>query len=152
MFWRHCSINTVVVAPLFLLSFLWVTACDKSNAPGTHEVITGLVDEIPVDQDSLARPENKYSPSLQFSQGQIKFEQLTTEQGLSQNTVFCVLQDSRGFMWFGTEDGLNKYDGYGFQVFRHDPEDPTSINGNYIQSIYEDHMGFLLGRNPFRTQ
>jgi len=52
------------------------------------------------------------------------FDKLTTEDGLSQNTVTSILQDTRGFMWFGTEDGLNKYDGHTFTVYRHDPDDP----------------------------
>ncbi len=46
----------------------------------------------------------------------IKFEHLTVDDGLSFNQIFCILQDSEGFMWFGTEDGLNKYDGYKFTV------------------------------------
>ncbi|RMG37063.1 MAG: hypothetical protein D6732_07360, partial [Methanobacteriota archaeon] len=48
--------------------------------------------------------------------GDIRFEHLTLEQGLSQNSVLCILQDQRGFLWFGTEDGLNKYNGYTFTV------------------------------------
>ena len=57
--------------------------------------------------------------------------------------MFCILQDSKGFMWFGTEDGLNKYDGYTFTVYKHDPEDPNSISDNWIQAIYEDRSGDL---------
>jgi len=45
----------------------------------------------------------------------IVFEEISIEQGLSQSAVFCIFQDSRGFMWFGTEDGLNRYNGYGFR-------------------------------------
>jgi ligand-binding sensor domain-containing protein len=54
-----------------------------------------------------------------------------------------MLQDSQGFMWFGTEDGLNKYDGYTFTVYKHDPEDPTSLGGNWIQALLEDDSGRL---------
>ena len=50
-----------------------------------------------------------------------------------------MLQDSRGFMWFGTEDGLNKYDGYEFTVYRHNSEDSLSISGNWIYALYESH-------------
>jgi len=46
----------------------------------------------------------------------IKFDRIGLEQGLSHNTVWCLLQDRKGFMWLGTEDGLNKYDGYSFKV------------------------------------
>ena len=51
----------------------------------------------------------------------LRFERLSLEQGLSQSIVECILQDARGFMWFGTEDGLNRYDGYQFVVFRPRP-------------------------------
>jgi len=73
----------------------------------------------------------------------IKFERLSREQGLSQSTVFCILQDRQGFMWFGTEDGLNKYDGYNFTIYRHDALDSSSLLGNSVFSIYEDHTGTL---------
>ena len=52
-----------------------------------------------------------------------RFQHITTEDGLSQNMVDCILQDSQGFMWFGTYDGLNRYDGYTFQVFRNNFKD-----------------------------
>ena len=73
----------------------------------------------------------------------IRFERILVEQGLSQNTVNCILQDSKGFMWFGTEDGLNRYDGYNFTVYRHSPDDPHSLSDNTIRAAYEDHLGVL---------
>ncbi len=73
----------------------------------------------------------------------IKFERISLEQGLSGNTVFCVLQDSKGFMWFGTHDGLNRYDGYDFEVYRYIPEDPHSLSDNVVRTIYEDRFGVL---------
>jgi ligand-binding sensor domain-containing protein/serine phosphatase RsbU (regulator of sigma subunit) len=71
----------------------------------------------------------------------LKFQHLTTEEGLSQSTVDCILQDSRGFMWFGTRDGLNKYDGYRFTVYKNDPNNPHSLSNNYIKDIIEDQDG-----------
>jgi len=68
---------------------------------------------------------------------------LSTEQGLSQSVVTCILQDSRGFMWFGTQDGLNKYDGYEFTVYRYDEDFQWSISGNFIRCIFEDASGNL---------
>ncbi|MCP4601154.1 MAG: response regulator [Proteobacteria bacterium] len=68
----------------------------------------------------------------------IHFEQISLEQGLTQNTVNSILQDNQGFMWFATQDGLNKYDGYKFTIYRHDPNDSTSLSNNYIWSILED--------------
>ena len=73
----------------------------------------------------------------------IRFDRITTEDGLSHNTVTSILQDSRGFMWFGTEDGLNRYDGYTFTVFRHDPDDPHSLRDDSIMTLYEDRAGVL---------
>ena len=62
----------------------------------------------------------------------IKFEHITVNDGLSQNTVNCIFQDSRGFMWFGTHDGLNRYDGYEVIQFNHDPLDSNSLANNII--------------------
>jgi len=73
----------------------------------------------------------------------IKFDRIGLEQGLSHNTVWCLLQDRKGFMWFGTEDGLNKYDGYSFKAYRHDPDDPKSLSHNIVTSLFEDREGFL---------
>ncbi len=71
------------------------------------------------------------------------FERLTMEQGLSQNTILCILQDSRGFIWIGTQDGLNRYDGNEFTVYRHDPLDSHSLSNNYILSVAEDQQGTI---------
>lgn len=71
----------------------------------------------------------------------IKFEHLNINQGLSQNNVMCILQDSRGFMWFGTRDGLNKYDGYKFIIYRNDPNNSYSISSNFITALAEDSKG-----------
>jgi ligand-binding sensor domain-containing protein/signal transduction histidine kinase len=78
----------------------------------------------------------------------LRFETISTEQGLSQSTVHAILQDKQGFMWFGTEGGLNKYDGYQFTVFKHDPDDSRSLIDNVIESVYEDRDGILwIGTN-----
>ena len=81
--------------------------------------------------------------SNSFAQQQIVFNHLAVEDGLSHSAVTCIFQDSRGFMWFGTQDGLNKYDGYNFKLFKNDPSDPTSLTDNFIFSIYEDSAGKL---------
>jgi signal transduction histidine kinase/ligand-binding sensor domain-containing protein len=73
----------------------------------------------------------------------IEFEHISIEQGLSQSSVNCILQDSRGFMWFGTDDGLNKYDGYHFTIYSSDPEDAHSLSHNEVTSIVEDQWGAL---------
>jgi len=73
----------------------------------------------------------------------IKFERISVEHGLSNGLVKSVLQDHQGFMWFATEEGLNKYDGYKFTIYRNDPNDSTSLGSNNIKSVYEDPSGNL---------
>jgi ligand-binding sensor domain-containing protein/signal transduction histidine kinase len=73
----------------------------------------------------------------------LRFEHLGLEQGLAQETVKTILQDRAGFMWFGTQGGLNRYDGYRMRVYRSDPGDPASLPDNYIQASYEDGDGRL---------
>lgn len=72
-----------------------------------------------------------------------RFEHLGLEDGLSQSSVLVILQDRRGFLWFGTEDGLNRYDGYTFRVFKPNPTDPASISDRWINSLFEDRDGNL---------
>ena len=74
---------------------------------------------------------------------QLLFEQISVEQGLSQSIVNFIIQDRRGYLWFGTEDGLNLYDGYGFSVLRSDPDDPYSLSYNQITALYEDRSGSI---------
>ena len=72
-----------------------------------------------------------------------RFEHLSNANGLSQGMVTAIIQDEQGFLWFGTKDGLNRYDGYEFKVYRHDSFDSTSISANYIEFIFKDQHGFL---------
>ncbi len=72
-----------------------------------------------------------------------KFDHLSIKDGLSQSVVTCIYQDQKGFMWFGTQDGLNKYDGYNFTVYKYVPFDSTSLSDNWIQAISEDENGNL---------
>ncbi len=66
------------------------------------------------------------------------FERISLAQGLSQDIVKTILQDHQGFLWFGTEDGLNRYDGYSVRVYKHDPRDSTTLAFNTINDLYED--------------
>lgn len=69
------------------------------------------------------------------------FKNLSVQNGLSQNTVNTILQDKQGFMWFGTKDGLNRYDGLSFRKFKHDDRSQRSIGNNFITALYEDEKG-----------
>jgi len=73
----------------------------------------------------------------------VNFKHLTSDNGLSQNYISSILQDKKGFMWFGTKDGLNRYDGYSFIVYQHDPFDTTTISANYITTLFEDSRGYI---------
>ena len=92
-----------------------------------------------------------YSSSAQdiSSENQLlKFKQFSLAQGLSQSSVLCMLQDSKGFMWFGTRDGLNKYDGHTFKTYRYDYKDQNSISNSFIRSLFEDENGNIwIGTN-----
>jgi two-component system sensor histidine kinase ChiS len=83
------------------------------------------------------------SPVIATQKNKITFDHISVEQGLSQVTVNCMLQDRKGFMWFGTEDGLNRYDGYSFKVYRHDTEDHKSLGSSTIKALHEDSTGMI---------
>ena len=76
---------------------------------------------------------NSFAQSYRF-----EFHKISKEQGLSQSTVYSITQDTLGYMWFGTEDGLNRYDGFEFTTFLNNPHDSTSISNNRIMALYED--------------
>ncbi|MFV0606197.1 MAG: two-component regulator propeller domain-containing protein [Niabella sp.] len=81
-------------------------------------------------------------PVAGFSQAPL-FNRLSMEQGLSQNTVLAIAQDSQGFMWLGTRYGLNRYDGYQFKVYKNNPQDSSSISNNFITAIVNDTVSGL---------
>ncbi|MEP5913001.1 MAG: two-component regulator propeller domain-containing protein, partial [Flavobacteriaceae bacterium] len=77
-----------------------------------------------------------------------KFENLDTVDGLSSSTCLTIFQDTEGFLWFGTIDGLNKYDGYEFTIYKSILNDPNSISNNRINAIEEDiHGNLWIGTN-----
>ncbi|RMG69195.1 MAG: hypothetical protein D6722_10880, partial [Bacteroidetes bacterium] len=71
-------------------------------------------------------------------QAQWRFRHLDKSDGLSQSSVFAITQDAEGFLWFGTRNGLNRYDGYRFRVFQHQPGDPHSLVNNDVRAMYYD--------------
>jgi diguanylate cyclase (GGDEF)-like protein len=73
----------------------------------------------------------------------IRFDRLSLEQGLSQSSVMKIHQDRAGYVWLATEDGLNRYDGVSFKVYRHDPSDPASLPASYVWDLKEDADGNL---------
>jgi two-component system sensor histidine kinase ChiS len=78
----------------------------------------------------------------------IRFQRISLEQGLSQSVVIDIIQDRKGFMWFATQDGLNRFDGYEFVVYRRDPDNPNSLSDSFVQAILEDSSGAVwIGTN-----
>ena len=73
----------------------------------------------------------------------MKFRRLDTRDGLSNSTINCIYQDSKGFVWIGTSYGLNRYDGYRFRTYYSDPNDTTTLRSNYVDQIFEDAAGRL---------
>jgi len=88
------------------------------------------------------KPAERYSRVLDAPQS-VVFKRLNIEEGLSQSTVFAMLQDHEGFMWFATQDGLNRYDGYGFTVFRNNPHESSSLRNNWLLDLYQGASGRL---------
>ncbi len=90
----------------------------------------------------------------------LRFRRLSLEEGLSQSTINHIIQDQNGFLWIATEDGLNRYDGYGFYVYKYQPSDTNSIPNNFVMSLAEDQkrqclwiatFGGGLARLDFRS-
>ena len=95
---------------------------------------------------SLASPANSIGAEVDFNFAPgsvVRFEHLGSEDGLSQNAGLDIFQDSHGYLWIGSQDGLNRYDGYSFTVFKHDPDDEHSLSHNSILKIAEDQNGAL---------
>lgn len=84
-----------------------------------------------------------YSPVIKADSSVLTLQKFDVSDGLSQGTIYCSFQDSRGFLWFGTQFGLNRFDGYTYKVFLNNPSDSTSISSNQIYAIIEDRRGCL---------
>lgn len=81
-------------------------------------------------------------PFLSVAQvNKYKFERISVESGLSHSIVYSIAQDKKGFLWFGTQKGLNRYNGYTFDVFENDPLDSTTVSEDDVSLVYEDHEG-----------
>ncbi|HXB54084.1 MAG TPA: two-component regulator propeller domain-containing protein [Vicinamibacteria bacterium] len=83
------------------------------------------------------------APAAAASLRPIRFDHLSLEEGLSQSTVMGIVQDQRGYIWLATEDGLNRFDGVSFKVYRHDPADTASLPSSFVWGVEEDASGDL---------
>ncbi|MCJ8268013.1 MAG: ATP-binding protein [Psychrosphaera sp.] len=84
-----------------------------------------------------------FSFSSMASSSALRFSEINLKDGLSQATVLDILQDNQGYMWFATQDGLNRYDGYDFVVYRQEEGNSNSISENYVSNVFQDSNGYL---------
>lgn len=82
-------------------------------------------------------------PTIGLKAQDLRFRHYSVEDGLSQSVVFDLMQARDGFLWLATQDGLNRFDGYEFEVFSNDPADSTTLSSNWISSLFEDEQGRL---------
>ncbi|HPH95941.1 MAG TPA: two-component regulator propeller domain-containing protein [Anaerolineaceae bacterium] len=97
--------------------------------------------QLPSGEINSVIPISQLDGKIPIRSGTLRFEHISVDEGLSESVVQVILQDRMGFLWFGTEDGLNRFDGYNFIVFKNDPGNLSSISQNNITAIYEDHLG-----------
>src|SRR5450755_4305981 len=84
--------------------------------------------------------------NLQAQSPKLRFTHISNEEGISNSTIESIYQDSLGFIWFGTRDGLDRYDGNEIVIYRNDPSDSNSLSDNFIRCIYEDrHHNLWVG-------
>jgi signal transduction histidine kinase/ligand-binding sensor domain-containing protein len=130
---------------MLILVMLAVTGCqDRGTLP------TSRPDDVPLPGKRSGEPgrSGETPDPGQPESNNVRFGQISLEQGLSQSSVFCIAQDRKGFMWFGTQDGLNQYDGYSFHVYKPIPGDPDSLSDAHIRAMVEDQEGILwIGTN-----
>ncbi|MBL7065099.1 MAG: GAF domain-containing protein [Anaerolineae bacterium] len=136
----------------FIILFILFVVClailaglsDLASRPRNVQVAP-VEENAPVEESAIvgAPPGAVFPPAPPDQASTIRFERITAEDGLSQNAVLAIAQDRQGFMWFGTEGGLNKYDGYRFIVYKHDSDDPSTLSDDFVSSIYEDRGGDL---------
>ncbi|MBI9050579.1 MAG: hypothetical protein JEZ00_14255 [Anaerolineaceae bacterium] len=132
---REKILFSVLLLTCFLLSIWGFTSVTGKQIQNTRDAL------IPV-----TPPEAIRMPTTD----NLRFEHISIEQGLSQSTVNAILQDQNGFLWFATQDGLNRYDGYDFEIYQSSPGDENSLSHNFILSLAEDQQGNIwIGTNGF---
>src|SRR5258708_19100916 len=137
---RHLSSVQSLLLPLLYLSLL------------SGVVTNGSADDRRLGQGAVPQASVESRPiRLPIIDGaNIRFARFYTIEGPSKSNAGRFVQDDQGFVWFGTPYGLNRFDGYNFKVFTHDPGNPKSISGSSITALFKDHNGSLLvGCNQF---
>jgi ligand-binding sensor domain-containing protein/signal transduction histidine kinase len=134
---NHSSKQSVYALRALVISFFWLVSC------GNPVPVSGPASLS--DTPTQPNPVQSLPAPLHFSEPtqNIRFGRIGVSGGLSQGVVNCILQDRQGFIWVGTQDGLNRYDGYTFKVFRSASDDPRSINDRWINTLFQDEQGYI---------
>ena len=107
-------------------------------------VLTGSLTTVLANGAQARLTEEEHTDqALPLEPQQVRFDHLSTEDGLSESRVWGIIQDRRGFMWFTTYDGINRYDGFEFEVYKYDPENPNSPASTLYRCALEDSRGTL---------
>ena len=125
----RCTLVALLCATTFGM------AQDGAGRPGNRPASLGVVQQAHVEPRTITLPV--------VDGKDIRFTRLSTDDGLSQTKVSQIVQDDQGFMWFGTQYGLNRYDGYNFKLFVHDPRNPNSLSGVFVSALFKDRDGAL---------
>lgn len=128
--------SKVPVLWLMMIAALGIAACGTPPPAPVSEV-------PPAASAPNAKPDSVSTGIFTPYSANIRFEQLSLQEGLSQSVVNTILQDRKGFLWIGTDDGLNRYDGYNFKVYKPDAADRHSLSDRAITSLAEDAQGYL---------
>jgi signal transduction histidine kinase/ligand-binding sensor domain-containing protein len=118
---------------LFVILSVFLLSCRSADHPSIEQ---------PVQQDQTHYSGISHQ-LIQKTPPGIRFEHYTIEDGLSMSTVYDLIQDRNGYIWVATEDGLNRFDGYEFKIYRPAIDDPDGLNISNIHSLFEDRDGFI---------
>jgi ligand-binding sensor domain-containing protein/signal transduction histidine kinase len=130
------SIRTAFASIMLAISLTGLSGC-SSPIPGADSLFATATQSNPAPVLPSSTPYRSL-PALN-----IRFGRIGVSNGLSQNVVNCIMQDSQGFIWVGTQDGLNRYDGYRFKIYRPDFNNPQGINDRWINSLFQDNDGYI---------
>jgi ligand-binding sensor domain-containing protein/signal transduction histidine kinase len=124
---------------------LKLVSAQGSNTPFAHRTAKAAFRPEPQSGADATPPhsQDSHPQDVHAVVMDLKFTHLTTNDGLSQGYVVAILQDQRGFMWFATRDGLNRYDGNAFVVYKNNPNDTGSLSSNFLQDLMQDDHGYL---------
>ena len=120
-----------------VISLVWLVGCGSPVAVTSPKPLAASPAQ-PVPATSLPSPLPSSLPPLN-----IRFGRIGVSSGLSQSVVNCILQDNQGFIWVGTQDGLNRYDGYTFKIFRPASDDSQGIHDRWINTLFQDKQGYI---------